>query len=161
MDDQASLSATTKLGWRPTQLLAMSAVCLAVGFLAGYLLRGSAPGSPATSSTNVAAVPSPHSEYTGPMPSAQKMPKDAPSLSDLKRMADKKAEPLLTKLTSDPKNPELWNQVGLIYKSAHQFKEAAGYFEKSLQYDPKNVAVRETTGFITDPPKKRPRGRTA
>ena len=56
----------------------------------------------------------------------------------LQRMADKKAEPLLAKLKSDPKNPQLWNQVGLIYKSAHQFKQSEGYFEKSLEYDPKN-----------------------
>ncbi len=48
----------------------------------------------------------------------------------------------LTKLKSDPKNPQLWNQVGLIYKSAHQFKQAAGYFEKSLQYNPKDIGVR-------------------
>jgi cytochrome c-type biogenesis protein CcmH len=65
-----------------------------------------------------------------------------PSLDDLQRMADKKAEPLLAKLKSDPKNPQLWNQVGLIYKSAHQFKQSEEYFEKSLQYDPKNVGVR-------------------
>jgi cytochrome c-type biogenesis protein CcmH len=70
------------------------------------------------------------------------MPKEAPTLDDLKRMADKNAAPVLEKLKSDPKNPQLWNQVGLIYKSAHQFKEAAGYFEKSLQYDPKDLGVR-------------------
>lgn len=57
-------------------------------------------------------------------------------------MADMKAAPLLAKLKSDPKNPQLPNQIGLIYENAHQFKEAAGYFEKSLQYDPKNIGVR-------------------
>jgi cytochrome c-type biogenesis protein CcmH/NrfG len=142
MEHQASFSATTKLGWKPKQLVAMSTVCLAVGFLAGYLLRGSAPATATIPTTSVAAATSPHGEYSGPMPSTQKMPKDAPSLNDLKRMADKKAEPLLTKLTADPKNADLWNQVGMIYKGAHQFKEAGGYFEKSLQFDPKNVGVR-------------------
>jgi cytochrome c-type biogenesis protein CcmH len=63
-------------------------------------------------------------------------------LDDLQHMANKKAAPLLAKLKSDPKNPQLWNQVGLTYKSAHQFKEASGYFEKSLKYDPKNLGVR-------------------
>ena len=33
-------------------------------------------------------------------------------------------------------------QVGDVYKSAHQFKEAATYYERSLQIDPANVAVR-------------------
>jgi tetratricopeptide (TPR) repeat protein len=65
-----------------------------------------------------------------------------PSLDDMKRMADKKAAPLLAKAKSDPRNAELENQIGLVYEKAHQFKEAAGYFEKSLQLDPKNVGVR-------------------
>jgi cytochrome c-type biogenesis protein CcmH/NrfG len=76
------------------------------------------------------------------MPTTQPTLPATPSLDDLQRMADKKAAPLLAKLKSDPKNAQLWNQVGLTYKSAHQFKEAAGYFEKSLQYDPKNLGVR-------------------
>lgn len=60
----------------------------------------------------------------------------------MKRMADKKAEPLLVKLKADPNNPDLLNQVGLIYKSTHQFKEAASYYQKALDVDPKNVAAR-------------------
>jgi cytochrome c-type biogenesis protein CcmH len=81
-------------------------------------------------------------QYHGAIPTTQMPPKEKPTLDDLKRMADKQAAPLLAKLKSDPKNPQLWNQVGLAYKSAHQFKEAAGYFEKSLQFDPKNLGVR-------------------
>lgn len=65
-----------------------------------------------------------------------------PSLEDMKRMADKKAEPLLAKLKNDPRNADLLNQVGLIYKSTHQFKEAADYYQKALDADPKNVAAR-------------------
>jgi tetratricopeptide (TPR) repeat protein len=135
--------AASKPSWHPRQLLAMCAVCLAAGFLAGYLLRGSASAPTASAPAQAAAV-SPHAmgEYTGPMPTTQQAPPATPSLDDLQRMADKKAAPLLAKLKSDPKNAQLWNQVGLTYKSAHQFKEAAGYFEKSLQYDPKNLGVR-------------------
>jgi cytochrome c-type biogenesis protein CcmH/NrfG len=73
---------------------------------------------------------------------AQPMPNKMPTLDDMKRMADKKAAPLLAKLKSDPKNPHLQNEVGLIYENTHQFKEAAAYFERSLQYDPKNIGVR-------------------
>jgi Tfp pilus assembly protein PilF len=72
----------------------------------------------------------------------QQMPHKMPTLDDMKRMADTKAAPLLAKLKSDPQNPRLQNEIGLIYESAHQFKEAAGYFERSLQYDPKNIGVR-------------------
>ena len=137
-------------GWRPLPLLVMCAVCLMVGFLAGYILRGSASGplQPSMAATKAAApwsspmvgldAPSP----SGPSQSAQQMSHQMPTLDDMKRMADKKAAPLLEKLKSDAKNPQLENQIGLIYENAHQFKAAAGYFEKSLQYDPKNIGVR-------------------
>ena len=65
-----------------------------------------------------------------------------PSLEDMKGMADKKAAPLLEKLKSDPKDSTLLIQVGSIYKATHQFKDAAGYYDKALQVDPKNVAIR-------------------
>jgi cytochrome c-type biogenesis protein CcmH/NrfG len=60
----------------------------------------------------------------------------------MKRMADKKAEPLLTKLKTDPNNSSLLNQIGTLYKATHQFKEAAGYFQRAIDADPKNVAAR-------------------
>jgi len=143
MAEEPNIPGASKPNWQPRQLLVMCVVCLVLGFLAGYFLRGSASTpAPPLSAAAQATGPSSHatSEDTGP--TAQQMPKEAPTLDDLKRMADKKAAPVLEKLKSDPKNPQLWNQVGLIYKSAHQFKEAAGYFEKSLQYDPKNLGVR-------------------
>ena len=65
-----------------------------------------------------------------------------PSLDDMKRMADKQVEPLLTQLKSDPKNVALLNKTALSYKAAHQFKEAAVYFQRALDVDPKNVAIR-------------------
>jgi cytochrome c-type biogenesis protein CcmH/NrfG len=130
-----TLQAKPKSTWQPRPLLAMCAVCLATGFLAGYLLRGSA--SAPVQAPSAAATPSAQA-----MASAVPAQTTQPNLDDLQRMADKKAEPLLVKLKSDPTNPQLWNQVGLIYKSAHQFKQSEGYFEKSLQYDPKNLGVR-------------------
>ena len=65
-----------------------------------------------------------------------------PSLEDMKKMADKKAEPLLAKLKTDPKNVELLNKIALTYKAAHQFQDAITYFQKALDVDPKNVAIR-------------------
>lgn len=143
MADEPNLAVTSKLSWQPRQLLVMCAVCLVLGFLAGYFLRGSASApAPALSAAAQETGASSHATSQDTGPTTQQMPKEAPTLDDLKRMADKKAAPVLEKLKSDPKNPQLWNQVGLIYKSAHQFKEAAGYFEKSLQYDPKDLGVR-------------------
>jgi len=65
-----------------------------------------------------------------------------PSLDDMKHMADKKAEPLLEKLKADPNNHDLLEQVGKIYQATHQFKEAAGYYERALKTEPKNTAIR-------------------
>ena len=69
-------------------------------------------------------------------------PHAAPTLDDMKRMADKKAEPLLAKLKTDPNNADTLNQLGILYRATHHFKEAEGYYEKALQVDPKNVNIR-------------------
>jgi Tfp pilus assembly protein PilF len=142
MADEANLPEASKASWQPRQLILMCAVCVVLGFLAGYLLRGSASAPLPTEAHATGPSSQPTSGYTEPPPQTQQAPKEAPTLDDLKRMADKKAAPVLEKLKSDPKNPQLWNEIGLIYKSAHQFKEAAGYFEKALQYDPKSLGVR-------------------
>lgn len=145
MVDEPNVPAASKQSWQPKQLAVMCATCLAMGILAGYLLRGSAPAP-----TSVASV---RGESTGPispsmpgspgqMKVSPQMPRETPTLDDMKRMADAKVAPLLAKFQADPKNSKLANQIGLLYKSAHQFKDAAGYFEKSLQNDPKNIAVR-------------------
>ena len=143
MADDPNLRAASKLAWQPTQLVVMCAVCLVTGFLAGYLLRGSASAPTFSHAAQATTGPSAQAlDPAGRSQTAQQKPKEMPTLDDLQHMADKKAAPLLTKLKSDPKNPQLWNQVGLIYKSAHQFKEASGYFENSLKYDPKDLGVR-------------------
>ena len=56
-----------------------------------------------------------------------------PTLDQMKQMADKQAEPLLAKLKDDPKNADLLAQLGAIYFSAHQFKQATDYWGKSLE----------------------------
>jgi len=116
-----------------TQVYLMAAICLVVGLVIGYVLRESRLPAAAAQPRATSALPSPHSgAMGGPMP----------TLADMKRMADKQAAPLLERLKSDPNNATLLTQVGAIYHSTHQFKEAAGYFEKAKQADPKSVAIR-------------------
>jgi cytochrome c-type biogenesis protein CcmH/NrfG len=143
MDREPNTSASLTPKRSAAPLLVMCMICLAAGFLAGYLLRGSAPGA-ALSASSKASAPSAPLTATASNQSqpAQQMPHEMPTIDDMKRMADKKAAPLLAKLKSDPKNPQLANQIGLIYENAHQFKQAAAYFESALRYDPKNVGVR-------------------
>jgi len=107
-----------------------AAICLVLGVPLGYFFRGS-QASPIAASAPAATQPATTA-------SAPQMP----TLEQMKQMADKQAQPLLAKLQNDPKNPDLLAGVGSIYESAHQFKEAADYYEKSLAIKPEKVAVR-------------------
>ena len=122
-------------GWRTSQVYAMACICLAIGLVLGYLYRGSASSHVSVPQAAQAGVPA--SASAGIHPQMAR-----PSLEDMKHMADKKAEPLLAKLKNDPNNSQLLNQIGTLYKATHQFKEAAGYFQKAIDADPKNVAAR-------------------
>jgi len=132
MPDEAGERATSGSVWRAGQVYGMAAVCLLVGLALGYLFRGS--------QSPVRPVP----EVSSAQPAAMSrgMGGHMPSLEDMKKMADTKAAPLLAKLKSDPNNSDLLIQVGNIYQSTHQFKDAAGYYEKAVKVDPKNVAIR-------------------
>ena len=142
MANGSNQPATASPLWPVTQVIILSSVCLVVGLVLGYFLRGSAPTA---NSPRMAAAESAAPATAAAMPAGMAggtAPHAAPSLEDMKRMADKKAEPLLAKLKTDPNNAETLNQLGILYKATHQFKEAEGYYEKSLQADPKNVNVR-------------------
>jgi cytochrome c-type biogenesis protein CcmH/NrfG len=130
MNDKV-VSANQDGKWQSWQVYVMAAVCLFVGVMVGYLVRGSAP---VASTQPPATQPAP-----GSAASAQQQP---PTLDDMKRMADKQAEPLLAKLKTDPNNADLLNQVGNIYRMTHQFQTAATYYQKSLDVNPKNVGPR-------------------
>jgi len=137
MDNIADQPRTSGTIWKPAQTYTMAVVCLVIGLVTGYFLRGSASQPVAT------AVASETAPQPGQNPHAGMGQQPMPSLDDMKRMADKQAQPLLTTLKADPKNAALLNKTGLTYKAAHQFKEAIIYFQKSLDVDPKNVAVRD------------------
>src|SRR5208337_4892225 len=69
-------------------------------------------------------------------------PHPMPTMEQMKALADAKAAPLLEKLKTTPNDAGLLAQVGSIFSSMHQFKEAARYYDKSLKLDPKNVPIR-------------------
>ena len=142
--------------WRPLQVYVLAGVCLAIGLPVGYLLRGSAPAPTTVAATSAMAGMPPASATATEMPPAGAMPggnphagampggmpAGTPTLADMKRMADKKAEPLLAQLKAKPNDAKLLNQIGIVYRSAHQFSDAETYFQKSLASDPKNADVR-------------------
>ncbi len=132
MENEATTQPTAGSAWQAKQVYAMAVISLVVGLAIGYLFRGSQ--SPAPPAKPVAAAQ--------PSPAASGMGGHMPSLEEMKQMAGKKAAPLLEKAKADPNNSDLLIQVGNIYEATHQFKQAAGYYGKALQIDPKNVAIR-------------------
>jgi cytochrome c-type biogenesis protein CcmH/NrfG len=112
----------------------MAAIYLLVGLAIGYLVRGGQSDAPSTRAvTTAGAAPlHPGPMGAGHMPTAQQM----------KQMADKQAAPLMEKLKSNPKDSASLMQVGAIYYTTGQFKQASAYYEKALQAEPGNVADR-------------------
>ena len=126
--------------WRPAQAYTFAIICLLIGLPIGYLIRGST--APTTTPVAVAASTG-AAPMVAPGKPAAVAPATMPSMDDMKRMANKQVSPLLAELEKKPNDALLLNKVGLMYKAAHQFDEAAVYFKKSLDSDPKNIAVRD------------------
>ena len=130
--------------WQPLHAYILAVVCLLIGLPVGYLLRGSAaPTSPPTVAASVPDVPHAAGAPSGGVGQTQ-MPTHGqmPTLDQMKQMADTKAAPVLEKLKKDPKNFALLVALGDLYRSTHQFKTAASYFDQALQVEPKNIPVR-------------------
>jgi cytochrome c-type biogenesis protein CcmH/NrfG len=129
---------TSSSEWQAKQVYALAVVCLVIGLAVGYLFRGSRSPAPPVNAMQSAAAPGAPAGMGG----QSAMGNQPVTLDQMKRMADKQAEPLLAKLKDDPKNADLLIQTGKVYLSTHQFKEAADYFGRSLEVKPKNVPVR-------------------
>jgi cytochrome c-type biogenesis protein CcmH/NrfG len=126
-----SLTNQPATGLESSRVYQLCAAALVAGLVLGYFVVGvrKAPAPVRTS----AAVSKP-----GMMPGGH----PAPTMGQMKAMADVKAAPLLEKLKSDPRNAKLLVQVAALYNSTHQFKNAANYYNRALQVDPKNVTTR-------------------
>jgi tetratricopeptide (TPR) repeat protein len=116
--------------WRSTQAYAMAVVCLGAGMAVGYFARGTQAAAP----VKQAMTSDPHASAPEHLP--------MPTLDQMKQMGDTAAAPHIEKIKSNPQNFEALNNAGKVYRATHQFKEAAGYYQKALEIDPKNAAVR-------------------
>lgn len=120
---------TTGTGLPARHVYGIASVCLVLGLFAGYFFLGRGR-RPIVSARTVPAA----STYNGGHP--------ALTLEQMKQMADVQASALIQKSQAEPKNTVLLVQIATIYLGAHQFKEAASYFSKALEIDPKNVSAR-------------------
>jgi len=126
-------SAETSAGLPTSRALSLAGAAAVLGLALGYFWLGpkakppAAPVRPAAAAAANMGMPGGH-----PMPTMEQM----------KAMADVKAAPLLEALKKNPKDAKLLAQTAALYASTHQFKEAATYYKKSLDVDPKNVTTR-------------------
>lgn len=125
----AAVPATPPL--RAAHVYFMAALCLFAGLGVGFLLHNSHSAKPAQRNTPRAAGTE-SAKFAG----------HQPGLEEMRQMADKQAAPILEKLKSQPNDGSLLVQIAAIYHAMHQFKVAAGYYNRALEFDPKNVAVR-------------------
>jgi cytochrome c-type biogenesis protein CcmH/NrfG len=123
--------ATESLQAKHVYLVAVS--CLVLGLAIGYVASGSRAGSSPANRPATAASPAPTA--TAPRP-------HLPNLDQMKTIADRQAEPLLSKLKANPNDTALLMQVGAIYHGNHQFKDAATYYGRAVQNEPKNSDIR-------------------
>jgi cytochrome c-type biogenesis protein CcmH/NrfG len=126
-----SLPATPAIGLPSNQAYGVAAICLVVGLVIGYFLLGSAHSG---SVAQVAPRTSSPASTNGTHPQV--------TFDQMKQMATVQASTLVEKAKSDPNNAALLIQIAGIYKSGHQFKEAAEYLQKAVKIDPKNATAR-------------------
>jgi len=122
--------------WTSKQALLFLTICLMAGIAGGWLIRGSR--TPAQASTAKAALAQPPVSTAAASSTATQ----PPTPSRIKEMADTQAAPLLEKLKSDPKNPDLLTSVGNLYYDAQQYPIAVDYYGRVLQARPSDVSVR-------------------
>lgn len=128
----ATVSPNKEQGFPASTAYAVAVIALAVGLIAGYMLNGKKSAPSAT----VATAP------TGTPPAAGMGAHPKITVEQMKQMAALQASSLVEKLKTNPNDPKLLAQIGGIYQSSHQFKDASDYYAKALKLDPKNIAVR-------------------
>jgi tetratricopeptide (TPR) repeat protein len=129
--------------WTAPQALLVSVACLVVGVAGGWFVHGSpAPAAVAAAAGkgNPATVTAP-AAVTGNAANPA-IPAPAPSAAQLKQQADAQAAPLIEKLKTDPKNPDLLVGVANLYYDAQQYQTAIDFYHRALDARPAEAAVR-------------------
>ena len=121
--------------WTTREAYLLAMVCLFVGMVVGYLLRGSAAPSQA-SSAGGSAVPAAESG-SGAAPS-----QPSESLASL----NPTLQPMLDALKADPRNFDALVNVANTYYDHKFYEEAIKYYDRALEVRPNDVNVRTDMG---------------
>ena len=121
-------------GLPANRVYTIATICLLVGLAVGYFLVGSHAVPGIQRSKVAATAPGQTTTFAGGHPKL--------TMEQMKQMANVQASTLVEKSKAEPNNAALLLQIARIYQASHQFKDAAGYFQKALKLDPKNVSAR-------------------
>jgi len=118
--------------WTNVQAYGLSVLCLLIGVVMGWLVRGSQAPVAAAQVAKSEAISEPAAEANSQNPNAQQ----------LQHMADVQAAPMIEKLKTDPNNAGLLAGIGNIYYDAHSFPAAIDYYQRALKLEPSNANIR-------------------
>lgn len=107
--------------WTSSGVLIQAAICLVLGVVLGFFIRGSRTAASTPVRVGNAQPASGAIAGVGQVTPGQ-----------LNHMAEKQAQPLLAQLQSTPNDPELLAKVGYIYYAARNFKQASEYYKRSV-----------------------------
>jgi cytochrome c-type biogenesis protein CcmH/NrfG len=116
----AAAHANANPNWTSSHVLIQAAICLVLGLILGFFIRGSRT---AASTGSIATEPP---QAAAPTAAGQVTP------DQLQHMADKQAQPLLAQLQKTPNDPALLAQLGYIYYATRNFQQAAEYYKRSV-----------------------------
>jgi len=122
-----------RAGWSSREAFLLGLICLTLGLLAGYILRGSGPGASAIPAISAASAPGANEAGAGaPPPTAE-------SLQPL-------VAPLLAALRADPKNFETLVQIANLYYDHRVYPQAIEYYTRALAVRANDANVRTDLG---------------
>jgi cytochrome c-type biogenesis protein CcmH/NrfG len=130
MSESKSLSSHEQ-AWSSAQAYAIAVFCLILGVALGYLFRGSA--SPVANAAPAASA------ATNSQPAQPSQPQITPEQQ--KAMVAQAVAPLLATLNDNPNDFDTIVKVANLSYDGQQYSDAAKYYERALQLQPKNPDV--------------------
>jgi len=140
---QSAQDSKSSLGFTSVQAYTLAVITLIIGIAVGYFARGSgqSPAAPEAAQASTSSAPSgmggAAAMGAGQLPGIGSQQQNGAS----PEMLAQAAQPLLTKLQTNPKDFNTLTQLGNLYYDGQAYPQAIEYYGKALDIDPKNPDV--------------------
>ena len=140
---QSAQDSKSSLGFTSVQAYTLAVITLVIGIAVGYFARGSAPTAVTPESAQASTATAPAGMGSAPAMGAGQLPgigtqQQAGASPEMLQQA---AQPLLSKLQTNPKDFNTLAQLGNLYYDGQAYPQAIEYYTKALEIDPKNPDV--------------------